>query len=157
MVVYCVDWVDIVKGICIVFVVMMYLVLGVEVVVGEIGWMYVVVVFVVLFCMLDFFLILGLFLLNVIVCDWKFYLDWKVVYFVYFYIFWMMIQFVVKVLVFVSEMGWVGVLQFYFFSFLQLFGIFWFIYMLLIFFVVCKIVYDWGVFWQLMLVIGVVL
>lgn len=152
-----VDWVDTAKGICIVFVVMMHSVLGVEAAAGETGWMHAVVAFAAPFRMPDFFLISGLFLSNVIARDWKLYLDRKVVHFAYFYILWMTIQFAVKAPVFAGEMGWAGALQFYFVSFLQPFGTLWFIYMLPIFFVVCKIAHDRGVPWQLMLAIGAAL
>lgn len=152
-----VDWVDTAKGICIVFVVMMHSVLGVEAAAGETGWMHAVVAFAAPFRMPDFFLISGLFLSNVIARDWKLYMDRKVVHFAYFYILWMTIQFAVKAPVFAGEMGWAGALRFYFVSFLQPFGTLWFIYMLPIFFVVCKIAHDRGVPWQLMLAIGAAL
>jgi uncharacterized membrane protein YcfT len=61
-----VDWVDTAKGICIVFVVMMHAVLGVEAAAGETGWMHAVIAFAAPFRMPDFFLISGLFLANVI-------------------------------------------------------------------------------------------
>lgn len=91
-----VDWVDTAKGICIIFVVMMHSVLGVEAAAGETGWMHAVVAFAAPFRMPDFFLISGLFLANVITRDWKLYLDRKVVHFAYFYVLWMTIQFAVK-------------------------------------------------------------
>ncbi len=40
-----VDWVDTAKGICIIFVVMMHSVLGVEAAAGQTGWMHMVVAF----------------------------------------------------------------------------------------------------------------
>ena len=57
-----VDWVDYAKGICIVMVVMMHSVLGVEAAAGESGFMHAVVMFAKPFRMPDFFLISGLFL-----------------------------------------------------------------------------------------------
>ena len=57
-----VDWVDYSKGICIVMVVMMHSVLGVELAAGETGFMHVAVAFAKPFRMPDFFLISGLFL-----------------------------------------------------------------------------------------------
>lgn len=152
-----VDWVDTAKGICIVFVVMMHSVLGVEAAAGETGWMHAVVAFAAPFRMPDFFLISGLFLSNVIARDWKLHLDRKLVHFAYFYALWMTIQFAVKAPVFAGEMGWARALQFYLVSFVQPFGTLWFIYMLPIFFVVCKIAHDRSVPWQLVLAIGVVL
>ena len=152
-----VDWVDTAKGICIIFVVMMHSVLGVEAAAGETGWMHVVVAFAAPFRMPDFFLISGLFLSNVITRDWKLYLDRKVVHFAYFYVLWMTIQFAVKAPVFAGEMGAAGALEFYFLSFIQPFGTLWFIYMLPIFFLVCKIAHDRGIPWQVMLVIAALL
>ncbi|MCX2724747.1 acyltransferase family protein [Roseibium salinum] len=152
-----VDWVDTAKGICIIFVVMMHSVLGVEAAAGETGWMHPVVAFAAPFRMPDFFLISGLFLANVINRDWKLYLDRKVVHFAYFYALWMTIQFVVKAPVFVDEMGASGTLQFYFLSFFEPFGTLWFIYMLPVFFVVCKLAHEKGVPWPLVLGAGAVL
>ncbi|QDG75188.1 acyltransferase family protein [Labrenzia sp. PHM005] len=152
-----VDWVDTAKGICIIFVVMMHSVLGVEAAAGEKGWMHAVIAFAAPFRMPDFFLISGLFLSNVIGRDWKLYADRKVVHFAYFYVLWMTIQFIVKAPVFADEMGAAGALQFYFVSFVQPFGTLWFIYMLPVFFVVCKIAHDKGIPWQLMLGVAALL
>src|SRR5271168_2439708 len=83
-----VDWVDYAKGICIVMVVMMHSVLGVEAASGQTGFMHVLVAFAKPFRMPDFFLISGLFLSLVIGRDWRLYLDRKVVHFAYFYVLW---------------------------------------------------------------------
>jgi len=56
-----IDWVDYAKGICIVMVVMMHSVLGVELAAGQTGFMHVLVAFAKPFRMPDFFLISGLF------------------------------------------------------------------------------------------------
>src|SRR5215813_4200177 len=69
-----VDWVDYAKGICIVMVVMMHSVLGVELAAGESGFMHALVTFAKPFRMPDFFLISGLFLPLVIDRDWRTYL-----------------------------------------------------------------------------------
>ena len=79
-----VNWVDYAKGICIVMVVMMHSVLGVELAAGETGFMHAVVSFARPFRMPDFFLISGLFLPLVIDRDWRLYLDRKIVHFAYF-------------------------------------------------------------------------
>jgi uncharacterized membrane protein YcfT len=152
-----VDWVDTAKGICIIFVVMMHSVLGVEAAAGETGWMHTIVAFAAPFRMPDFFLISGLFLSNVIRRDWKLYLDRKVVHFAYFYVLWMTIQFAVKAPVFVGEYGAAGAVEFYFLSFIQPFGTLWFIYMLPVFFLVCKVAHDRGVPWQIMLGVAALL
>lgn len=152
-----VDWVDTAKGICIVFVVMMHSVLGVENAAGQQGWMHVVVAFAAPFRMPDFFLISGLFLANVINRDWRLYLDRKVVHFAYFYALWMSIQFLVKAPVFAAEMGWQGTAWLYLWSFIDPFGTLWFIYILPIFFVVCKAAHSARIPWQVVLGIAALL
>ncbi len=101
-----VDWVDYAKGICIIMVVMMHSVLGVEQAAGQTGFMHLVVDFAKPFRMPDFFLISGLFLPLVIDRDWRTYLDRKVVHFAYFYVLWVTIQFGFKAPYFAAEAGW---------------------------------------------------
>jgi uncharacterized membrane protein YcfT len=134
-----VDWVDYAKGICIVMVVMMHSVLGVEQAAGETGFMHVLVAFAKPFRMPDFFLISGLFLSLVIDRDWRIYLDRKVVHFAYFYVLWVTIQFGFKAPSFAAEQGWSHVAFLYLESFIEPFGTLWFIYLLPIFFVVIKL------------------
>src|SRR5258707_416114 len=88
-----INWVDYAKGICIVMVVMMHSVLGVEAAAGQTGFMHALVAFAKPFRMPDFFLISGLFLSVVIDRDWRTYLDRKAVHFAYFYVLWVTIQF----------------------------------------------------------------
>lgn len=152
-----VDWVDTAKGICIIFVVMMHSVLGVEAAVGASGWMHPIVAFAAPFRMPDFFLISGLFLANVIDRDWRLYLDRKLIHFAYFYALWVTIQFAVKAPFFATESGWASVPAYYLASFIQPFGTLWFIYMLPIFFVVAKLAYQFGVPKPLLLAIAALL
>jgi uncharacterized membrane protein YcfT len=133
-----VDWVDYAKGICIVMVVMMHSVLGVEIAAGQTGFMHLLVVFAKPFRIPDFFLISGLFLPLVIGRDWRTYLDRKVVHFAYFYILWVTIQFGFKAPSFAEEYGWAHAGLMYLESFIDPFGTLWFIYLLPIFFVVTK-------------------
>ncbi len=133
-----VDWVDYAKGICIVMVVMMHSVLGVELAAGETGFMHPLVAFAKPFRMPDFFLISGLFLSVVIDRDWRTYLDRKVVHFVYFYLLWMTIQFGFKAPGLMHELGAGGVAKLYVVSLIDPFGTLWFIYLLPIFFVFVK-------------------
>ena len=133
-----VDWVDYAKGICIVMVVMMHSVLGVELAAGQTGFMHVLVAFAKPFRMPDFFLISGLFLAVVIDRDWRTYLDRKVVHFAYFYVLWVTIQFGFKAPSFAAESSWTHVGFLYLESFIEPFGTLWFIYLLPIFFVVTK-------------------
>ena len=132
------DWVDYAKGICIVMVVMMHSVLGVEAAAGQIGFMHHLVAFAKPFRMPDFFLISGLFLAVVIDRDWRTYLDRKVVHFAYFYVLWVTIQFGFKAPSFAAETGWAHVGLMYLESFIEPFGTLWFIYLLPVFFVVAK-------------------
>ncbi len=134
-----VDWVDYAKGICIVMVVMMHSVLGVELAAGQNGFMHAVVMFAKPFRMPDFFLISGLFLPLVIDRNWRTYLDRKVVHFAYFYVLWVTIQFGFKAPAFAAEQGWGHVGFLYLESFIEPFGTLWFIYLLPIFFVVIKL------------------
>jgi uncharacterized membrane protein YcfT len=146
-----VDWVDYAKGICIVMVVMMHSVLGVELAAGQTGFMHAVVMFAKPFRMPDFFLISGLFLPLVIDRDWRTYLDRKVVHFAYFYVLWVTIQFGFKAPAFAAEQGWAHVGLEYLQSFIEPFGTLWFIYLLPIFFVVIKltrnapVILVWGI------------
>ena len=133
-----IDWVDYAKGICIIMVVMMHSVLGVEAAAGQTGFMHLVVAFAKPFRMPDFFLISGLFLPLVINRDWRTYLDRKVVHFAYFYVLWVTIQFGFKAPSFAAEVGWPGVARLYLMSFIEPFGTLWFIYLLPVFFVVIK-------------------
>ena len=146
-----IDWVDYAKGICIIMVVMMHSVLGVEAAADQTSFMHYVVEFAKPFRMPDFFLISGLFLAVVIDRDWRTYLDRKVVHFAYFYVLWVTIQFAFKAPSFAAEMGWAGVAKLYALSFIDPFGTLWFIYLLPIFFVVAKAtrglppLWVWGV------------
>jgi uncharacterized membrane protein YcfT len=133
-----IDWVDYAKGICIVMVVMMHSVLGVELAASQTGFMHLVVAFAKPFRMPDFFLISGLFLSVVIDRDWRIYLDRKVVHFAYFYVLWVTIQFGFKAPSFAAETGWAHVGFLYLESFIEPFGTLWFIYLLPIFFMVTK-------------------
>src|ERR1700741_4837028 len=122
-----VDWVDYAKGICIVMVVMMHSVLGVEQAAGESGFMHALVVFAKPFRMPDFFLISGLFLPLVIDRDWRPYLDRKVVHFAYFYVLWVTIQFAFKAPGFAAESSWAHAGFLYLEFFIDPFGTLWFI------------------------------
>ncbi len=134
-----VDWVDYAKGICIIMVVMMHSVLGVEKAADQTGFMHLFVMFAKPFRMPDFFLISGLFLSVVIDRDWRTYLDRKVVHFAYFYVLWVTIQFGFKAPSLAAETSWSQVGLLYLESFVEPFGTLWFIYLLPIFFVITKL------------------
>jgi uncharacterized membrane protein YcfT len=133
-----IDWVDYAKGICIVMVVMMHSVLGVELAAGQTGFMHLLVAFAKPFRMPDFFLISGLFLSVVIDRDWRTYLDRKVVHFAYFYVLWVTIQFGFKAPAFAADTSWAHAGFMYLESFIEPFGTLWFIYLLPVFFVLAK-------------------
>lgn len=134
-----IDWVDTAKGICIIFVVMVHSVLGVEKVMGAEGWMHNVVAFARPFRMPDFFLISGLFLGLVIDRPWRRYVDRKIVHFVYFYLLWLTIQFAFKAPGLVAEHGLVHTVQSYLVALVQPFGTLWFIYLLPLFFLFTRL------------------
>jgi len=83
-----VDWVDYAKGICIVMVVMMHSVLGVELAAGQTGFMHWLVMFAKPFRMPDFFLISGPVPVGGDRPRLAHYLDRKVIHFAYFYLLW---------------------------------------------------------------------
>src|ERR1700736_3540326 len=133
-----IDWVHYAKGICIVMVVMMHSVLGVELAAGQTGFMHLLVAFAKPFRIPDFFLISGLFLPVVVDRDWRTYLDRKVVHFAYFYLLWLTIQFGFKAPGFAAETGWGHAGFMYLEALIEPFGTLWFIYLLPVFFVVTK-------------------
>ena len=133
-----VDWVDYAKGICIILVVMMHAVYGVEHVFTGEGWMHPVVEFARPFRIPDFFLVAGLFLHRSIHGPLVDYLDRKVVHFIYFYALWLTLQFpVVEFDVMMSEPGYF--LKLWAFSFIEPTNSLWFVHMLAIFYVVTRL------------------
>src|SRR3981081_3231703 len=134
-----IDWVDYAKGICIVMVVMMHSVLGVEAAAGQTGFMHVLVAFAKPFRMPDFFLISGLFLSVVINRDWRTFLDRKVMHFAYVSVLLVAIQCGFKAPSFAAETSWAHAGYLYLESFIEPFGTLWFIYLLPVFFVVTKV------------------
>ncbi|MFK7793126.1 MAG: acyltransferase family protein [Devosiaceae bacterium] len=132
-----VDWVDVAKGICILFVVMMHSTLGVEAATGDHSWMGAVVTWAQPFRMPDFFFIAGLFLVKTIDAPWRRYLDRKVVHFFYFYLIWMVIQCVIKcgLLDGTPQVVLPNMLE----ALYQPYGTLWFIYILPIFFLVTRL------------------
>ncbi|PYE89360.1 acyltransferase family protein [Phyllobacterium leguminum] len=149
-----VNWVDIAKGLCIIFVVMMHSTLGVEKLTGIEGWMHYVVAFAKPFRMPDFFLLSGLFLSRVIDRPWRRYFDRKIIHFLYFYILWLTIQFVFKAPGIAADEGIRGVASTYLMAFVEPFGTLWFIYILPVFFLVTRFVRRvpvWPVFLALAL------
>ena len=136
-----VEWVDHAKGICIVLVVMMHAVAGVEARLApglDAGFMRAVVDFAAPFRMPDFFLLSGLFLSLTIDRPWLRYLDRKVVHFAYFYVLWLSIQYLFKGPAIALDDGAGAALLAWATGFVVPFGTLWFIYMLPVFFLVCR-------------------
>lgn len=150
-----VEWVDVAKGFCICFVVMMHSTLGVGEAAGATGWLHPVVEFARPFRMPDFFMIAGLFLSHRIDAPWRTYLDRKVVHFAYFYVLWLTIQFAFKAPMMAGELGWEGTAFQYLRAFVDPWGTLWFIYHLALFFVVVRLVKR--VPWPIVLAAGILL
>jgi uncharacterized membrane protein YcfT len=134
-----IDWVDYAKGICIILVVMMHCVLSIEDVAHRLTFMHAIVEFSKPFRMPDFFLLSGLFLANVINRDWKLFLDRKVVHFAYFYVLWLTVQASYKFTPLIMVDGPLTALTTYLTGFVVPFSTLWFIYVLPLFFVTCKL------------------
>jgi uncharacterized membrane protein YcfT len=133
------EWVDVAKGICILLVVMMHATLGVEKATGDVSDLNAFITWAQPFRMPDFFLISGLFLAARIDRPWREYLDTKVVHFAYFYVLWLTIQFALKAPGMVAEHGATATFTDYLTGFVAPFGTLWFIYLLMVYFVVAKL------------------
>lgn len=136
-----VDWIDYAKGICIVFVVLLYSTGTAESVLHAKGWIHAIGDFARAFRMPDFFLISGLFVSRVIHRRWRDYLDSKVLHFLYFYGLWLTIDFIVA-----EWRGLTGPESFksvteYLSLYMQPHGQLWFIYLLPLFFIAVKAMY----------------
>ncbi len=134
-----VAFVDVAKGLCILLVVMMHATLGVEKATGETTLLSGFIEWAKPFRMPDFFLISGLFLAARINRPWRSYLDSKVVYFAYFYVLWLTIQFALKAPGMIAENGPEATAWTYIGGLVQPWGTLWFIYMLAVFFVFAKL------------------
>ena len=134
-----VEWVDLAKGLTILLVVIMHATGGVELQLNDEGWMHHVLAFATPFRMPVFFAVAGLFAAKAISKDWGTFLDSKFVHFAYFYVIWMTIQFVFKAPFFIQDFGVNGTLAYYIASFVQPFGLLWFIYLLPIYFLVLRL------------------
>jgi uncharacterized membrane protein YcfT len=133
-----VAWIDVAKGICIVFVVATHATLGVGNAMGGEGFMHHVVEFTRPFRMPEFFMISGLFLSRVIDRDWRTYGDRRIVHFAYFYVLWLLIHSALKFQQ-VSGGSLEGFLEHLAYSFIEPFSILWFIYLLAVFGAVTKL------------------
>lgn len=135
-----VDWVDLVKGMCILLVVMLHSVEGVEAAAQSLGWMSNITEFAKPFRMPAFFVVAGLFLARTIDQPWSRYADKKIIHFAYFYVLWLTIQYAFKGPVIMLDKGVEVAIGQYIYAFIQPFGTLWFIYLLPIFFSVARLV-----------------
>ncbi len=134
-----VQWVDLAKGLTILLVVILHSTGGVEKYLGSEGFMHYVIAFASTFRMPVFFAVAGLFAAKAISKEWHPFLDGKFAHFLYFYFFWMTIQFIFKAPFFINEFGKEGTVVYYLTSFVQPFGMLWFIYLLPIYFLVLRL------------------
>lgn len=132
-------WVDCLKGLCILLVVMLHAVFGVEKAAGAEGWMHAFVTTVQPIRMPAFFLASGLFLMRSIDAPAVRFADRKILHFAYFYVLWLTIQFAFKAPGMAQETGITGALGAYALAYIQPFGTLWFIYILPVFFLVARL------------------
>lgn len=131
------DWVDAAKGLSILLVVMMYAAYNLGEHTGQIGVLHYIIGFATPFRMPEFFLISGLFLSKVIDRPWRRYADRRVVHYLYFYVVWVVIDFVLKSGIAQQDVS--GMAKGIALAMIQPYGVLWFIYMLAVFSVVVKL------------------
>lgn len=134
-----VAWVDYLKGFCILLVVMLHSVIGVEKAAGSDGWMHVLVEISQPMRMPAFFLASGLFFMRGVDKPLRQFADGKILHFAYFYVLWLTIQFLFKAPAMVAEAGPAAPLVNYMLAFVQPFGTLWFIYILPVFFIATRL------------------
>jgi uncharacterized membrane protein YcfT len=149
------EWVDVAKGLSIILVVMMHSAYGVGEETGSAGYLHYVIGWATPFRMPEFFLISGLFLSQVIARDWLRYADRRVLHYFYFYALWAVLQIVFKVglgtgdpVAAATGVAW---------AIVEPYGVLWFIYMLAVFSLVTKLLWDLRVNHWLVLAAGAVL
>jgi uncharacterized membrane protein YcfT len=134
------DWVDAAKGISIILVVMMHSAYGVGEETGEAGYLHYVIGWATPFRMPEFFLISGLFLSQVIGRGWLRFSDRRVVHYFYFYAVWAVLQIGFKVGLAAGDP--VTALSYAAWAVIEPYGVLWFIYMLAVFSLVTKALYE---------------
>lgn len=142
------DWVDAAKGLSIILVVMMHSAYGVGEETGAAGYLHYVIGWATPFRMPEFFLISGLFLSQVIARPWSRYADRRVAHYLYFYALWAVLQIAFKVgLGSGDPLGALGAMAL---ATIEPYGVLWFIYMLAVFSLATKVLFElkaphWGV------------
>jgi uncharacterized membrane protein YcfT len=134
------SWVDTAKGLSIILVVMMHSAYGVGEETGQVGILHWIIAWATPFRMPEFFLISGLFLSQVIARDWRRFADRRVLHYFYFYALWAVLQIVFKVGLGTGDP--LGALQQIAFAVVDPYGVLWFIYMLAVFSLMTKVLWD---------------
>ena len=134
------SWVDTAKGLSIILVVAMYSAYNTGEYTGQVGFLHYLIGFATPFRMPEFFLISGLFLSQVIARPWQRYADRRVLHYFYFYALWAAIMIVLKVGLFARAP--VDMLQALALAVVEPYGVLWFIYMLGIFSVAVKLLWQ---------------
>lgn len=134
------SWVDMAKGLSIILVVMMYAAYSVGDDTGGTGVLHYVIGFATPFRMPEFFLISGLFLSQVIARPFARYADRRVVHYFYFYALWVTIMVIVKHAI--GEHDPNKALSLFVESAVQPYGVLWFIYMLGVFSLVTRLLWQ---------------
>ena len=133
-------WVDMAKGLSIFLVVIMYCASSVGEDTGQTGFLHWTIAFAMPFRMPEFFLLSGLFLSNVIARPWRAYTDRRVIHYFYFYALWAVIHIVFKeALVGRDPIGAAGSFAW---AIVSPYGVLWFIYMLGVMGLTCKLLYQ---------------
>src|SRR5690606_21290311 len=124
----------------IILVVMMHSAYGVGEATGEAGVLHWIIGWATPFRMPEFFLISGLFLSQVIARDWLKFSDRRVVHYLYFYALWAVLQIVFKVGLGTGDP--VSMLKQIALAVVDPYGVLWFIYMLAVFSLMTKVLWD---------------
>ena len=134
------SWVDTAKGLSIILVVMMHSAFGVGEETGQVGVLHWIIGWATPFRMPEFFLISGLFLSQVIARDWLKFSDRRIVHYFYFYALWAVIQIVFKVGLGTGDpLSMLGQIAL---AVVDPYGVLWFIYMLAVFSLMTKLLWD---------------
>ncbi len=136
-------WIDAAKGISIILVVMMYAGNSVGQETGEISYLRYIIGFATPFRMPEFFLISGLFLSAVIARPWGRFSDRRAVHYLYFYALWMLIHIATKTVL--GSQPPMAALNTVIVSIVQPYGVLWFIYMLAVFSMAAKVLFEFRI------------
>ena len=136
-------WVDLAKGMSMILVVMMYAAYNTGTHTGSVGFLHYVIAFATPFRMPEFFLISGLFLSTVIARPWQRYADRRFVHYMYFYVLWAFIMIALKVGIFARDpIAMVADLAR---AIVQPYGVLWFVYMLGLFAIATKLLWQFRI------------